>query len=254
MYGLNRRTAQRLCSLAFCTLAMIAGSAGAKEKPDTEKGVYENRLEKTGHELMQLELLLESAAAERVRLQKEMQGLSRDAKERQERITNLNSEMQAYEQRVRKLEQQTALFNESIEHDRQQLARLIRQRQITRDTSENASAIKTLLSGQNVWMAKRRAVYLNYLEHASQQRLFELKTRLERIDSARAEAIKSRNWLAHLGNKARKQHTQIHASTQDRQASISTLDSEQEKRLASKQRLLDEQQNIHRFRVATFSA
>ena len=229
----------QLLILCMATSAFAGDTATLGDKEE-----FEQRLQATDRELKQLETVLEQTRQQRLELRTQLQQHSGQLSERSERLQSLQQEIRQYEQQLHELEVHVEEQQAALADDREQLARLLRQRLIAKRGGKTDSAIKAALSGKNAMLSQRKSVYISHLQNAQSGRISKVQTQLSQLQQARDEALKSRNWLAHLSRKAESQRDNINVRFSAAKSEIKQLNTKEQDSSSARQKLLQEQQEI----------
>lgn len=225
--------------LCMATVAHARDAAALGDKKE-----FELRLQATSNELQQLEIVLEQTRQQRLELQARLQQHSGQLSERANRLQSLQKEIRQYEQQLEQLEARVEAQQAALADDRRQLALLLRQQLITKSAGKTGSTIKTALSGKNAILSQRKSVYISHLQSAQTDRIKEVQARLAQLQQARDEALKSRNWLAHLSRKAESQRNNINVKHSAARSKINQLETTEKNSSSERRKLLQEQQEI----------
>ncbi len=241
---------QLSCALRrILVLAIFSVAINANANNDAtvdEKQQFEQRLQATDRELQQLEATLNQTRQQRLELQAKLQQHDGQLSERSKRLQSLQAEIQTYEQQLLELEARVAVQQAALSDDRSQLALLLRQQLVAKRGGQSEGAVKTVLSGKNARLSQRRSVYISHLQNAQANRIKQLQMQLDQLEQARDEALKSRNWLAHLSRKATTQRDHINAKSSKTRSKIQQLQETEQTSNNERQKLLQEQQEITR--------
>lgn len=229
---------------AALMLLMTANTLASDTTDPANRAEFEQRLQTTGGEIKQIDNLLEDTRKQRLELQSQLEEYSGRLDERNKRLQQLQQEIQTYEARLLQLENTVSKQQAVVAEDRRQLATLLRQRLISSRAGQSGNAIKAAFSGNDITLSQRKAVYISHLENARKTRISNLQERVSQLEKARHEALKSRNWLAHLRRKAEKQHAGIHQQQKNTNASIGKLASQEQRSISEREKLLNEQKEM----------
>jgi len=180
------------------TLLVWPGTALSNE---TVEGLGEKilsttqRLEELDAEIRQSQILKE-------KLDKALKASNDKVNERQTRIDGLKSDINEYNQQLDKLDTKIQEEQSNVDLRKQVLAQSIRRVQRV----GSGRGLKVVLQNDNPAAANRIGVYTSYFMGAQQQAIQEQQSILVRLEEARLEALKNRNWLNFIKKKATSQY------------------------------------------------
>ena len=204
------------CWLVFLCCSFVNPAIAA----DTVEGV-EQQIKHTTKQLEKLQAEISSNRALRKTLQQSLDKVELNVTERQQRIKSLNDDINAYNSQLESLEAHVAAEHSTITTRKVHLADAIRKTQ--RISSNNS--LKVILQHDNPAQAFRLGIYTDYLMRAQKQAIDEQLIALAAIKRAHAVALKNRNWLDYIKNKAARQHAGFSAKSVTRRQSISKVES-----------------------------
>lgn len=231
--------------LVALVILLTSAAAATNDAPGfQDRAEFEQQLEATDNEIRELDALLNSTRTQRQELKAKLQEHTGRLQDRTQRLQQLQKETQIYEARLSELENRVLQQQTVIGEDREQLAILLRQRLISNYSGQTQNAVKAAFSGKDISLSQRKAVYIAHLENARKDRIANLQHRVAKLEQAHHEALKSRNWLAHLRRKAKKQHADINQQRNETTASIDKLTDKEQLKLHQREQLLEQQKDI----------
>ena len=149
--------------------------------------------------------------------------------ERRERIAGLDADIARFEAKLVELEGRVAREREDIGARRERLARTLR------DASRigGSSGLRVLLGQDDPALAARLGVYAEHALRAQRRAIDEQSEALARIEAAREQALKDRNWLEYIKRKASGQRDAHDAERLARRERLATVDVELEEKSRS---------------------
>lgn len=192
--------------LTFLLTFVLPHSANsASNSLDAEEATYLQNIEAKKSAISSLEQAIAENAKTRRELQVSVEKLNQNLHERQQRLSELVRQKQQYEKQLNRFEAQVAGIRDALELDRQALQAIMQ----SRSANQQESWVKTLLSSTDPQLSARQNRYRSYLQQARLSHTNDLLARLQLLDEAKQEALKSRNWLSYLHSKARGQHSDL---------------------------------------------
>ena len=188
--------------------------------PDDDEQIYLRNIEDKKAAIAALEQSIADNAKTRQKLQQSVEQLNQNLQERERRLEQLTQERKQYEKQLAKFESQTASIRDALELDRRALHAIMQ----SRSSVQQDSWVRTLLSGTDLKLSARQNRYRSYLQQARISHTEDLLSRLELVDEANKEALKSRNWLSYLHNKASGQHSLINRDLKNSDDKLKSVD------------------------------
>jgi len=140
--------------------------------------------------------------------------------EREQRLKGLDTDIASYDKRLNSLDTRLLEAQRGIDARKHLLAEVLRNSQsIGRQT-----ALKIVLQNDDPAMADRIAVYTEYVLAAQNAAITEQAAVLERVSTARATALKDRNWLNYIKKKASKQRDSYVSTAQATQRDLGEVE------------------------------
>ncbi len=180
---------------------------------------YQEQMSRNLQQLEALDKLILQSENQRSLLQQQLAESENLVSGREQRLHQLDKEIRQYEQRLQDFEQQTEKLAQSLDKDKQHLAEVLRGAQKT----TTQTGLKIALGSADPTLSARLSVYTAHLLQAQQQRIAIYSDRLKQTDRASAEALKSRNWLRHIQQKARMQKTTYQQQAQQKRQGLRQL-------------------------------
>lgn len=142
--------------------------------------------------------------------------------ERDERLSTLDTRINAFNTRLNELDVTVNKASSNIEQRKQQLAVALRSSQNIGDNT----GLRALLQHDDPAHAQRLQLYREYLFNAQKQHVDSAIAYLEGVEAARVEALKDRNWLNHIRDKANSQRKSFARDAQTARQQIDSVDVE----------------------------
>ena len=183
--------------LAPIELDLDESDATTIEAPPSVDGV-EARIRDTEARLAELDAELEASRAERAALEAKLAETGGRAEERTARVAGLEADIARFEATLGELEAGIGAERATVERRRQLLAASLA---AAWDASRR-SPLAVLLEHEDPAEADRLSVWTGYVMRAQRDAIEAQADALARIETAHARALKDRNWLEYLKNKA----------------------------------------------------
>ena len=183
--------------LAPIDLGGAEAGARAIEAPPSIDGV-EARIRDGEARLRALDEELERSRAERAALEARLDETGDTVAERRARVAGLEADIARFEATLEGLEADVAAERATVERRRALLAASLA---AAWDASRR-SPLAALLEHEDPAEADRIAVWTGYVMRAQRDAIEAQRDALARIEAARARALKDRNWLEYLKDKA----------------------------------------------------
>lgn len=198
------------CLILLCCALLFQSTTISAEELSVE--AYEIQIAETEQRLAELDAEIAKNRALKKKLQSSVAQAENNVQERSKRIESLNQDIALYNDQLNGLEQKLSEEEKLMVYRKKVLAESLRKTQRV----VSASGLKVVLQHDNPSTADRIGVYTDYFMRAQQQAISEQLLAIKKIDTARTEALKNRNWLNHIKSKAAKQH-EAHLSTRNTQ-------------------------------------
>ena len=205
-----------------------------------DESSYKQKLQDNQAAIASIEQAVVNNRKDRERLQKTLLSLQTDKNNRDTRIRELTEQTSEYEAKLTRLEARSERLQKSLQEDKVVVASMMR----TRMREQQYAGIKLLFSGQDQQQTARHSIYLSYLQEA---RLSHIKSVVKRIDAAsiaHKEALKSRNWLQYLSEKASQQRQSIQQQATQTSATVTDLQQDEQEITSRKESLLAENREV----------
>lgn len=195
----------------FCVFTLIlclcptgvSSAEQAKSLNDVERQIQE-----TAAQLEALDAQIASGKEAKSELQKALKDAQSHVGERQQRLKGLNKEIKRYNNKLDKLDSLLAQAHSALQTRQLQLAQSLRDAQII----GKHTALKIVLQHDDPALSERLTVYSDYVLNAQEVAIDQQVSVLKRVEAAQAHALKERNWLNHIHNKAHKQRENFSSS------------------------------------------
>lgn len=204
----------------FGILALLLWPIAAASE-ETLQDVEQEMLSTT-ERLKQLDAEIQQSRELKKKLDKALSASNEKASEREARIGGLSSDIEKYNQQLDKLDAQIQVEQNEIANRKDMLADSIRGAQ--RVTS--GRGLKVVLQNDDPAVANRLGVYTTYFMNAQRQAIMEQQAVLAKVDAARHEALKNRNWLNHIKKKATNQYHSYKNESSQKQRSLGEVESQ----------------------------
>jgi len=189
-------------TLLLLSLASNALGAGANTSgSDSIEGV-ELQIQQTSERLKQLDAEIATSRDLKEKLEQSLANVESNVGERQARIQELDRDIEHYNSKLTGLEQRVEHERQTVTLRKQLLADSLRRSQQV----GKGSGLKLVLRNDDPVLADRLRVYTDYFMRAQRQEIDEQITALRTIENAHEIALKDRNWLNYIKNKAASQH------------------------------------------------
>ncbi len=158
----------------------------------------EARLRESEARLAELDAELERSRGERAALEARLAETGGAADERRARVEGLGADIASFEATLAGLEGDIAAERAANAQRRALLAQSL----VAAYDASRTSPLAVLLQHDDPALADRMAVWTGYAMRAQREAIHRQADALARIEAAHARALKDRNWLEHLKNKA----------------------------------------------------
>lgn len=216
-------------TLAILPLVWLPVSAMAETARNVDQ--LAEQIRETNQQLEALRNSIEQNTSLKQDLQAEYEIARQKRDERDVRLTELSGRIAQFDQQLRTLEQSLQEANETVAQRKSLLARSL---SISQSIGHH-NKIKTLLQHDEPAKAQRLATYRGYVFKAHEQQLGLAIDYLEEVEKAQISALKDRNWLNYIKNKAtgqRETYARNEQSTQNQLRSVNESLSESTRTVA----------------------
>jgi len=189
------------------------------QAPDVDSVAEE--LARTARQLEELDAALATSRVEREALAARLASASTQAAERSARVDDLQGDIERYGATLADLERRVDAGRDALAGRRERLAASLRRLQ----RAQGPGPLAVLLQHDDPVLADRMSVWAGYALRAQRRVIIEQADQLARVDAARARALKDRNWLEHLKNKATGQRDQRLDQRRASRDAVETIDS-----------------------------
>ena len=218
-------------------LAILAVRAhAASENATTDESAYQQQLEAKRAVIDSLDEETKANAKARQQLADSLKNIESGIGERSARLQELKQETKRYQKQLERFAHNADQLQDALAEERVALAAIMQ----SRSRPNHQSSIKLLLSNRDPHLASRQSVYLGVLQQARLAHVEELLQRLETAETARQEALKSRNWLGYLQKKANSQHQALNTRAKGTVGELNELQQDNKSNSEQKERLLAE--------------
>lgn len=206
--------------LAACA-AIVLVSAGYLHA-DEAKSIsdVELQMQETNARLKALDDEIASSRVLKADLQKSLESATSSVNEREERLQNLSKDIERYTKKMSSLETQVNEAQKSVKKRQESLAASLRQTQVI----GHQTALKIVLQNDDPAVADRINVYMEYFLKAQNRQIKQQVEILKRIEAAKQNTLKDRNWLNYLKKKASQQHEKLVTRATDKQRSLGEVE------------------------------
>ena len=181
--------------------APVLAQDNAGQKPQDIASV-EAQIQNTAARLKELDEQLATNRVRKASLENTVIQVSGKVSERQERLNQLESEIYRYNETLASLEDQVQIERALLGERKEILASSIRRQQ----RISNGTGLRVVLQHENPSTASRLGVYADFFVRAQNQQIRDQLAIIDKVEQARATALKDRNWLNHIERKASSQH------------------------------------------------
>jgi len=193
-----------------------------------DESSYKQKLQDNQAAIASIEQAVVDNRKDRERLQKTLLSLQTDKNNRDTRIRELTEQTSEYEAKLTRLEARSERLQKSLQEDKVVVASMMRARM----REQQYAGIKLLFSGQDPQQTARHSIYLSYLlSYLQEARVNHIESVVKRIDAAsiaHKEALKSRNWLQYLSDKALQQRQSIQQQATQTSATVTDLQQDEQ--------------------------
>ena len=205
-----------------------------------DESSYKQKLQDNQAAIASIEQAVVDNRKDRERLQKTLLSLQTDKNNRDTRIRELTEQTSEYEVKLTRLEARSERLQKSLQEDKVVVASMMRARM----REQQYAGIKLLFSGQDPQQTARHSIYLSYLQEARVNHIESVVKRIDAASIAHKEALKSRNWLQYLSDKASQQRQSIQQQATQTSATITDLQQDEQEITSRKESLLAENREV----------
>lgn len=198
------------------------------------------QIRKTDEQLEALKQTIDQNTQLKRELQTAFDAAQQKRGERDERLSTLDVRINTFNERLNALENTLETASNTIEQRKQQLTLALQSSQRIGDNT----GLRTLLQHDDPAQAQRLQLYREYLFNAQQQQVESAITYLQGVEAARLEALKDRNWLNHIRDKARGQRESFNRDAQSARQQIDFVEDELAHTTRSVAQLEQDQQRL----------
>jgi len=228
-YGLKTRYNQglrRYAPIQAGALALLATALlllGSVARSSEDESSYKQKLQDNQAAIASIEQAVIDNRKDRERLGKFLQSLEADKSDRDTRIQELARQASEYETKLERFEARSKRLQKSLQEDKAVVSSMMR----ARLREQQYAGIKLLLSGRDPLRTARHSTYLSYLQEARVNHIDSVVQRIDAASVAHKEALKSRNWLEYLSDKASRQRDSIQKQAMQTSATVTDLQQDQ---------------------------
>jgi len=204
----------------LATLLLLLNNVARSSEDESS---YKKRLLDNQAAIASIEQAVIDNRKDRERLGKFLQSLEADKNDRDSRIQELTRQTSEYAAKLERFEAHSKRLQKSLQEDKAVVSSMMR----ARLREQPYAGIKLLLSGRDPLRTARHSIYLSYLQDARVKHIDTLVQRIDAASIAHREALKSRNWLEYLSDKASKQRQSIQQQALQTSASVTELQQDQ---------------------------
>lgn len=206
--------------LAFSALILMT-SAGFLHANDAKSiSDVELQMQETNARLKALDDEIASSKSLKADLQKALESATSNVEEREQRLQGLSKDIETYTKKLNSLEAQVDTAQTSVRKRQEDLAASLRQTQVI----GHQTALKIVLQNDDPAVADRLNVYTEYFLKAQNRQINQQVEILKRIESAKKDTLKDRNWLNYLQKKAGEQRKTQASNAADKQKSLGEVE------------------------------
>ena len=205
-----------------------------------DESSYKQKLQDNQAAIAAIEQAVVNNRKDRERLQESLLSLQADKSNRDERIHELAQQTSAYEAKLARFEARSKRLQSTLLEDKAVVSSMLRARQ----REQQYAGIKLLLSGRDPLRTARHSIYLSYLQEARTNHITSVVQRIDAASSAHQEALKSRNWLEYLSDKALQQRQSIQQQASRTSASVTDLQRDELEINSRKENLLAQRREV----------
>jgi len=170
----------------------------------------------TTQRLKELDAEIQQSRELKKKLDKALKASNEKVNERQTRINQLKQDIKNYNQQLDRLDVKILDEQGNVELRKQVLAQSIRRAQRV----SSGRGLKVVLQNDNPAAANRLGVYTTYFMEAQRHAIMEQQTILQKLEAARNETVKNRNWLNYIKKKATSQYDTYKSQSEKNQQSL----------------------------------
>lgn len=201
--------------LGIFSVSVLLAWPGLALPDETVEGLGEKILSTT-QRLKELDAEIQQNQKLKEKLDKALKASNEKVSERKTRIDGLKSDISKYNQQLDKLDAKIQAEQDNVGLRKQVLAQSIQSMQRV----GSGRGLKVVLQNDDPAVANRLGVYTSYFMGAQQQAILEQQTILEKLEEARLEALKNRNWLNYIKKKATSQYDTYKRESNEKQQSL----------------------------------
>ena len=188
---------------------------------ETVEGLGEKILSTT-QRLEELDAEIQQSEKIKKKLDNAVKSLNEKVSERKARIEALSTDINEYNQQLDKLDAKIGDEQNNVALRKQVLAQSIRRAQ----RLGSGRGLKVVFQNDNPAAANRLGVYTTYFMGAQRQIILEQQAMLEKLDQARNDALKNRNWLNFIKKKATSQYDTYKSESTKNQRSLGEVEAQ----------------------------
>ena len=225
--------------VSVCVVAaqLLLGSVAISSDDESS---YKQKLQDNQAAIASIEQAVVDNRKDRQRLQETLLSLQTDKNNKDTRIRELAEQASDYEAKLTRLEARSERLQKSLQEDKVVVASMMRARM----REQQYAGIKLLFSGQDPQQTARHSIYLSYLQEARVNHIESVVKRIDAASIAHKEALKSRNWLQYLSDKASQQRQSIQQQATQTSATVTDLQQDEQEITSRKENLLAENREV----------
>ena len=225
--------------VSVCVIAaqLLLGSVAISSDDESS---YKQKLQDNQAAIASIEQAVVDNRKDRQRLQETLLSLQTDKNNKDTRIRELAEQASDYEAKLTRLEARSERLQKSLQEDKVVVASMMQARM----REQQYAGIKLLFSGQDPQQTARHSIYLSYLQEARVNHIESVVKRIDAASIAHKEALKSRNWLQYLSDKASQQRQSIQQQATQTSATVTDLQQDEQEITSRKENLLAENREV----------
>lgn len=228
--------------LSLCLGVLLLQSATHVAHAESAKSVDElaEQIRKTDEQLAELKRTIDQNTTLKQDLQAAFSAAQDKRIEREARLSELGERISEFNQQLSELEATVVDAGTSVELYKTQLAEALRSAQ----SIGTSTRLRTLLQQNDPAHAQRLDTYSGYLFNAQYQQIAAAIIYLESVEEARLSALKDRNWLNHIRDKATRQRESFAQDAKDKRQRIDVVVEEIDRTTRTVEQLQQDQQRL----------
>lgn len=224
----------------LCILALLVCARGIHAQDIKTLSDVEQQIRDTSAQLLALDKEITLSNEMRESLVKSMIVAQSQAGERNQRLQGLDDDIARFGTRLNALDARLEDAQQGVDARKFLMSEVLRNSQ----SIGKQTALKIILQNDDPAIADRLGVYTEYVLAAQNMAIQEQALILERVQSAKATALKDRNWLNYLKKKASKQRDTFANSAEATQRDIGQVEAGLDEKTRTVAQLNADQQRL----------